>query len=39
MALTYLSSEEMKAFKNYKHSADKTTLESFYCNVLLKPVE
>ena len=37
--LKYLSDEELENLKTYKHKADKTTLELFYTDKLLVPVE
>lgn len=37
--LQYLSDEQLENLKTYKHHADKTTLEQFYTNKLLVPVE
>jgi hypothetical protein len=34
-----LSYQELQNLKGYKHHADKTTLELFYTNKVLPPVE
>ena len=39
MNFKYLSDEDMKVFKQYKHSADKTTLEKIYEKYTLGYVE
>lgn len=38
MALV-LTADELSNMKDYKHQADKTTMETYYVNHLLVPVE
>lgn len=37
--MKYLTDDEMKKFSAYKHTAPKTTFESFYVNTVLVPIE
>lgn len=37
--LQYLSIDELENLKTYKHKADKTTLEKYYTDTLLPPIE
>lgn len=37
--VSYLTIEEMEHFKKYRHAADKTTLETFYCTRVFNHVE